>query len=434
MEKFRFSFMFLDSNKDLEIKADDSIIQVVVTEFSAAFAEKIDFDKHIIHLSVYRRNDAQLLKNIETLANKYKAKVPQIQQLPQYFKKQTKDEYFFIGYNTELNQDDILKIHATLEYLNSGRDFQKTMDEIERLFGSIRKIYNIYAFYGASKKHFYGEKDKAKRECRFCHQTQATGAKFTMDAHTISESLGNKRIFSYEECDLCNDRLGSSVEQDFGEMLRIERCFFGVKGKDGVPVVKGENFTMDNPTAGSINIKFMNVDEKHIPNPNEIELIYVSHYNPQNIYRCLVKYALGVMPQEYVCHFNNVGSWVRGKTSLKKLPTLKRLTVDHPEIQPHLVLYIRKNDDASMPYAIGEFHVLQYVYVFIIPLSDYDDRDFCKDEDYQHFWNYFTHYKSLNNWMNINISIDTAVDHKITLKFGGGSREPMCPPLNEKEI
>ena len=427
MEEFKFFFIFLDAKKDLVINADDSIIQAVVTEFSAAFAEKIDFDKYVISLPIYRKNDAQLLKNIEALANKYKSKVLQIQQLPQFFKNQTEDEYFFIGYNTELNQDDLLKIYASLEYLNSGRDFQNTMDEIELLFGSVRKAYYIYAFYGASKKHFYGEKDKTKRVCRFCHQTQATGAKFTEDAHTISKSLGNKGIFSYEECDLCNDQLGSSVEQDFGEMLRIERCFFGVKGKEGVPAVKGDNFTMDNPTEGSINIKLMNVDEKHIPNPNDIELRYVSRYNPQNIYRCLVKYALGVMPQEYVCHFNNVGKWVRGKTSLAQLPTLKRLTVNYPEIQPHLVLYIRKDDNVSLPYAVGEFHVLQYIYVFIIPLNDSDDRDFCRHEDYEHFWNYFTHYKSFNNWKIIDTSIDKAVEHKVTLKFGGKSINQASP-------
>ena len=86
MEKFRFSFIFLDANKDLEINADESVIQVVVTEFSAAFAENIDFDKHVINLSVYRRNDAQLLKNIDSLVNKYKGKVPQIQQLPQFLR------------------------------------------------------------------------------------------------------------------------------------------------------------------------------------------------------------------------------------------------------------------------------------------------------------------------------------------------------------
>ena len=420
MEKFVFSFIFLDASKDLEITAEKNLLPTVVTDFSAALAENIDFEKHHINLSVYRKNDSQLRTNIESLVNKYKAKLPQIQQLPKFFKDQDEDEFFFIGYNNELTQDEILKVHASLEYLNAGKDYQQTMNEIEHLFGSVRKTYNIYAFYGASKKRFYGEKDKSKRVCRFCHQSQDTGAKFTMEAHTISESMGNKRIFSNEECDICNDRLGSSVEQEFGEMHRIERCYLGIKGKEGVPVVKGDNFTMEHPVGGSIDIKIFNVNETNVPEPNEIELKYKSKYNLQNIYRCLVKYALGVMPQEYVSHFYDVGDWVRNQKTLKRLPTLKKLTVAHPEIQPYLVLYIRKDDNnKELPFAIGEFHVLQYIYVFIIPLSDMDDRDFCEPADYNRFWSHFTHYNSLNNWANINISVDEAVEHIITMKFGG---------------
>lgn len=420
MVKFKFSFIFLDASKNLEIVAEESDIYSAVIEFAAALAESIDFEKQVINLTFYRKNDQQLWKNIEALVNKYKNKVPQIQQVPQFFKKQTEDEFFFIGYNNDLSQDDLLKVNASLEYLNSGKDYQQTMAEIERTFGGVRQSYNIYAFYGASRKRFYGEKDKSKRVCRFCHQTEATGAKFTMDAHTISESIGNKRIFSYEECDICNDRLGSSVEQDFGEMLRIERCYFGVKGKEGIPVVKGENFTMEHPAGGSIEIKIFNVEDNDEPEPNDIKLRYIARYNPQNIYRCLVKYALGVMPQQYVCHFYEVGDWIRNKKSMPQLPVLKRLMVNKPELQPYLVLYVRKDDNRELPYAVGEFHVFQYIYAFIIPLSDMDDRDFCKKADFDRFWNHFIHYNSLNNSLNINISIDKVVDTRINMTFGGG--------------
>lgn len=419
MENFKFTFIFLDASKDLVITAAPEVLRAVVTEFAAVFAHDIDFEKHVVKVAFYRKNDQQLWRNIEALVNEYKAKVPQIQQLPRFFKDQTEDEYFFIGYNSEINEDELLKINASLEYLNSGKDYQQSLDEIEELFGSVRSNYNIYAFYGASRKHYYGEKDKAKRVCRFCHQTMAEGAKFTMDAHTISESIGNKRIFSYEECDLCNDRLGSSVEQEFGEMLRIERCYFGVKGKDGVPVVRGDNFTLEHPDGGSLSIKFFNDDDNHVPDPNEIVLKYTSKYNPQNIYRALVKYAMGVMPQVYVPHFEKVGDWVRNKTSIPKLPMLRKLTVKYPEIQPHLVLYLRKDENKELPYAVGEFHVLQYVYVFIIPLTDADDRDFCDKDDFERFWSLFTHYNKAGQWQNINISIDQVIEHKININFSG---------------
>lgn len=425
MEEFVLSFIFLDASKELQIITDESKLPVVIKEFSAAFAESIDFNNHRINLTPYRKNDSQLKANIEALENKHKADIPQIQQLPQFFKSQPEDEYFYISYNTKLSDDDSLKVYAALEFLNSGKDYQQTINEIDRLFGSVRQSYNIYAFYGSSKKRFYGEKDKTKRVCRFCHQSQATGAKFTMDAHTISESMGNKRIFSCEECDICNDRLGSSVEQDFGEMHRFERCFYGIKGKEGVPVVRGDNFTMENHDGKPLNIMLINEGDNPSSDLADLELKYTSRYNPQNIYRCLVKYALGVMPQEYVCHFYEVGDWIRNQSSLAKLPILKRLTVCIPEIQPYLVLYIRKDDNKELPYAIGEFHVVQYIYVFIIPLSEMDDRDFCEETDFIRFWNYFTHFSCLNNWLNINISIDKTIDNHLSIKIEG-KRESYC--------
>lgn len=421
MGTYRFSFIFLDASKDLYITADEKIILAVITEFAVALAVDIDFSQHVIKLSCYRKNDEQFRKNIDTLVSIFKSQVPQVQQLPKFFKDQTDGEYFFIGYNFDLNEDEILKVNASLEFLNSGRPYQQTMDEINRVFGSVRQAYKIYAFYGASKKHFYGEKDKVKRVCRFCHGTQATGAKFTMDAHTISESIGNKLIFSYEECDICNDRLGSSVEQDFGEMLRIDRCYFGVKGKDGIPVVRGENFTMEHPEGGALSIKFFNDDDGHVPELDEIVLKYISRYNPQNIYRCLVKYALGVMPQEYVCHFDKVGNWVRNQNSLAKLPTLKKLTLAKHEMQPHIILYIRKGGNKDLPYAVGEFHVLRYIYSFIIPLCDEDDRDFCNQMDYDRFWNLFTHYNSIKDWQSMSVSIDNVIEHQICIKLSGRS-------------
>ena len=130
-----------------------------------------------------------------------------------------------------------------------------------------------------------------------------------------------------------------------------------------------------------------------------------------------MKYALGVMPQEYVEHFNNVGDWVRNQTTLAKLPTLKKLTVAKHEMQPHIILYIRKDGNKDLPFAVGELHVLRFIYSFIIPLCDEDDRDFCNQVEYDRFWNIFTHYNSMQGWQDINISIDKAVSHLVDIKF-----------------
>ncbi len=50
MVKFKFSFIFLDASKNLEIAAEERDIYSAVIEFAAAFAENIDFERHVINL------------------------------------------------------------------------------------------------------------------------------------------------------------------------------------------------------------------------------------------------------------------------------------------------------------------------------------------------------------------------------------------------
>ena len=143
-------------------------------------------------------------------------------------------------------------------------------------------------------------------------------------------------------------------------------------------------------------------------------------FNPQNLYRALVKYFIGLVPLKYVSHFHQTGTWVKGVDgagrviSLSKLPTIKKLSVPRSVDRPQLIIYLRKDDDKTLPYAVGEFHIFNYIYTYIIPLTDADDRDFCSEDDFKRFWNYFKHYKAMPNWSSINI----ATDQKVTTHVG----------------
>src|SRR5437868_6921115 len=73
--------------------------------------------------------------------------------------------------------------------------------------------------------HFYIGKDNS---CRFCG---VTGPKcFKKVAHTLPEFLGNKGIFSNDECDACN-ALFSIYEGALAEMLKPFLTLGGIKGK-----------------------------------------------------------------------------------------------------------------------------------------------------------------------------------------------------------
>jgi hypothetical protein len=66
------------------------------------------------------------------------------------------------------------------------------------------------------------------KECRFCGQKQAD--KFRNTAHTFPEFLGNKNIFSLDECDDCNKTF-AQYDSALAEMVRPYLTLSGAKGK-----------------------------------------------------------------------------------------------------------------------------------------------------------------------------------------------------------
>lgn len=89
-----------------------------------------------------------------------------------------------------------------------------------------------YPIIDGDKKIFLGEKEN--RTCRFCGRSKADGVTFKKEAHALSNLIGNNSLFSYYECDECNQRF-SIYEGDFAEFMKIYHCILKVKGKRGIP-------------------------------------------------------------------------------------------------------------------------------------------------------------------------------------------------------
>ncbi len=77
------------------------------------------------------------------------------------------------------------------------------------------------------------------RVCRFCGRDSAN-TRFRHDAHAIPHLLGNRTLFTREECDQCNLFFGSTIENDLGNWTKPTRTFSRIKGKNGVPTLKNE--------------------------------------------------------------------------------------------------------------------------------------------------------------------------------------------------
>ena len=416
MKEIKITFLALSRTTDVEIKAEHDIDEIV-NDIFMVFAKEIDYENFKIKLDSLQQNTTEFKAKIDTVVEKYKSVDPKIQQLNTYFKDLKDNEYFFVFANAVITKEQSFRFYNYLSALEKNEDFDKLTTQIDDLFGALMNSYEMFAF-DENTRNKIGEPDKTKRVCRFCNKENGE-VSFKKVAHTISEALGNKKIITNDECDSCNESFGSGIENDFILYLNLYRNVFGIKGKNGVPKLKGKNFEIENK--GTIEIKHFLTDEE-VNDPNlddfKLKLETTQDLKAQNIYKTLAKYALGVIDKSYLADFQSTIEWINGTKSIDNLPKIAMLTSyelfsNHPKI----MVYLRKTDDLNLPYAVAEFRFTFLTFVYIIPLSNKDNVDFTKEKDYKYFWDFFKHYSSVKNWKFLNMNDNTPRQFTMNLNF-----------------
>lgn len=80
-------------------------------------------------------------------------------------------------------------------------------------------------------RKYFGE--GSPRRCAFCGRRHPE-ASFRKEAHALPVALGNRRLFSREECDSCNDKF-SEWESELAAMLAPQRVLGAVPARQGLP-------------------------------------------------------------------------------------------------------------------------------------------------------------------------------------------------------
>lgn len=172
------------------------------------------------------------------------------------------------------------------------------------------------------EKIYLGEKDN--RQCRFCGKSNPDTS-FKQEAHAIPEFTGNKKLFAYYECDLCNAKFSRLLESHMANYMNLWHTFSQVKGKRGVPSFKtiGDKSRIDIETDY---VKVQDHDGDNIVTIDELNKTITfkakrRSYVPVAIYKCLAKMALTVMPEEELGNFKDTLTWINeddhDKTSFK---------------------------------------------------------------------------------------------------------------------
>lgn len=224
--------------------------------------------------------------------------------------------------------------------------------------------------YDGRDKVYIGEPNRDKRVCRFCGKSQPT-VKFSKKAHALSESLGNKFIINNEECDTCNDFF-SSIEQDFYNRHAFHLTCCNVKGKNGTRKIKTNEISIFNHngilTFDQLNLSSLR-ESNGVTKLDFSSLLKGYPHKPQNIYKCLVKYALSILEQPYLGEFGRTIEWITNNAlSINTLPKVLFYSTEFHD-HPRIAYFIRDCQHEHFPFAFAAVEFTNIGYSFIIPLA-----------------------------------------------------------------
>jgi HNH endonuclease len=172
----------------------------------------------------------------------------------------------------------------------------------------------------------------SRRHCRFCGR-DTSEAKFKNDAHAIPNLLGNKSLFSLNECDDCNSFLGKNYDDHLGKRTNLARALMQIPGKkNSKPTFKSadETLRIESVEAGmSIHVPAPHSVDELLANgvPKEIELTgdtSSQKYVPIRAAMALVKIACSVCPMEDLGQCQNAIDWLMSRWTFRfsKFPVL----------------------------------------------------------------------------------------------------------------
>lgn len=421
MEHFKiqlFSTSQFGGILDIGYEPDQSEI---IFDLLYVFNAEFDTSKQQINADYKHKNTEEFQSRLKNFISKYKNILPQIQQLDSKFKKLEKNEWFFVLPAIEFTTQQKYKLEKELNVLNNyNSDISE--EKVLEIFGCIMNNYELITFdLDKDRKIKIGEDNRDKRICRFCNQKKPN-VKFKNEAHAISEALGNKKLILNEECDSCNKFFDENIERDFIYYHDLARTMFSIKNKDNnFPKMKGNNFEFfKDKNSNNLSIAILQDVEKHTKGepPKNVVFKTGNKIKIQNIYKALCKFALSVIDTNHIKNFEDTIKWLKNEKEVKELPKIAVLhSYKFFTEKPEITLYLRNNDDYDLPYLIGEFRFTYYMYVFIVPLSSQDKKDFLEDEEYENYLKCFKHITSVGEFNYMNFSENKEKDLNFSINF-----------------
>lgn len=170
-------------------------------------------------------------------------------------------------------------------------------------------------------KLFLGNRNN--RVCRFCKRDQ-NQVKFKKLAHVVPEFMGNKKYFSYFECDECNELFGV-YETSLANYGGILNTFSMIKGKNGHPKHKGkiedtETFVQDGNIVMRINQPDSKASFKAVHYDSKTGLMEINStkypYIPLDAFKALTKMGMCLLSESEMLDYEMTRKWLLKESEL----------------------------------------------------------------------------------------------------------------------
>ena len=208
------------------------------------------------------------------------------------------------------------------------------------------------------QKIFLGKKEA--RRCRFCGKG-VPEVSFRAEAHAIPECIGNKSLFTFHECDFCNQAFGKGCENDFGNWSLPMRTMSRICGKSGIPTIKhdatGRHRIDSHPMGLEISVDEAEGFFENDPTSKTLTFhLRRPPYRPAMVVKAMVKMALSVMPEEEMCNFQQALALIQpdnSSTALAAPTPFFHTFVRGAPARDRIIFAImtRRRDDFIAPYA-----------------------------------------------------------------------------------
>lgn len=252
---------------------------------------------------------------------------------------------------------------------------------VERQLGYFDEHYDVVLQYHlvGRRKQYIGSKDHPR--CRYCGETGPES--FRQRVHAFPELIGNKRLIANDECDRCNKKFSTGLEDHFAKFLMPFLAAAQIRGKKGVPTIKSRSgksrFQVKSSDWTIISCLDDPIVDMH-DETNEFTFNSVRQpYIPMAVYKCLTKMAISVMPEAILPFFQRAITWISlddhtaSTTPMRPLICLETFTPGpRPYTAVHSILWTRKRDSDPVPYSIFVIAFGNLMFQIVVPSPEKD--------------------------------------------------------------